>query len=288
MPNSINSSSYSTANLLTTATTDDKHASNEPMEFCQWSVSQCEVEPMIVDSPQPYSDCVQGNGWGVDSGVLNERFKEVINILKENRVEYSELNVIKDNLNKIYELQAQGAKVSEEQKKIIDCVEKEVDTLKLSIKKSIQQPGKDVSIASSETSLMHSQAPGATAIGFFEVANPLAKSPASNQIKESQKERTSHLCDILESVSLSNSNDQPRDSSKCTEGRSSSPKLGVKDKKWYEELAEELDKELAEKLSEEWNKEWNKEFYNELYTKLDEKLEKEWFEMGSGFDKKRI
>ena len=63
-------------------------------------------------------------------------------------------------------------------------------------------------------------------------------------------------------------------------GRSSSPKLGVKDKKWYEEL--------AEKLSEEWNKEWNKEFYNELYTKLDEKLEKEWCEMGSGFDKKRI
>ncbi len=284
MPNSINSSSFSTANLLTTATTDDKHASNEPMEFCQWSVSQCEVEPMIVDSPQPYSDCVQGNGWGVDSGVLNERFKEVINILKENRVEYSELNVIKDNLNKIYELQAQGAKVSEEQKKIIDCVEKEVDTLKLSIKKSIQQPGKDVSIASSETSLMHSPAPGATAIDFFEMANPLANSTASNQIKESQKELTSHLCDILDSVSLSNSNDQPRDSSKCTEGRSSSPKLGVKDKKWYEELAEELDKELAEKLSEEWNK----EFYNELYTKLDEKLEKEWFEMGSGFDKKRI
>ncbi len=98
MPNSINSFSFSTANLLTPATTDDKYASNEPMEFCQWSVSQCEVEPMVVDSPQPYSDCVQGNGWGVDSGVLNERFKEVINILKENRVEYSELNVIKDRL----------------------------------------------------------------------------------------------------------------------------------------------------------------------------------------------
>ncbi len=199
-------------------------------------------------------------------------------------------------------MQAQGAKVSEEQKKIIDCVEKEVDTLKLSIKKSIQQPGKDVSIASSETSLMHSPAPGATAIGFFEMANPLAKSPASNQIKESQKELTSHLCDILESVSLSNSNDQPRDSSKCTVGRSSSPKLGVKDKKWYEELEEELaegldlDEGLADELAEKldmrrdmkWDKNWDKEYYEELYKKvcaeLDYGLDKKWCEMGSGFD----
>ncbi len=133
-------------------------------------------------------------------------------------------------------------------------------------------------------------------MAFFEMANPLAKSPASNQIKESQKERTSHLCDILESVSLSNSNDQPRDSSKCTVGRSSSPKLGVNDKKWYEELEEELaeglDEGLAEKLDMrrdmKWDKNWDKEYYEELYKKvcaeLDYGLDKKWCEMGSGFD----